>query len=168
MAERKRIVVAGGGVAAIEVALTLQELAAELVDVQLVAPGPKFRYRPLSVAEPFGLGEVASFELSDLAARAGATFTLGAITAVDSSAHLAFTQEGHVLEYDALLLACGAVPRVVVHGALTFRGPEDIPRVRTLLDHLDAGDVTRVVVAVPHGAAWSLPAYELALMLGPR
>jgi sulfide:quinone oxidoreductase len=165
MAERKRIVIAGGGVAALEAALTLQELAAELVDVRLVAPGSRFSYRPLSVAEPFGLGEVASFDLTDLAGRAGATFTLDAVTAVESSSRLAFLRGGAVLEYDALLLACGTVPRVAVHGALTFRGPEDTQRVRALLDHMDAGDVTRVVVVVPLGAAWSLPAYELALLL---
>jgi len=165
MVERKRIVIAGGGVAALEAALTLQELAGELVDVRLVAPGPTFWYRPLAVAEPFGLAEVDSFELVDLAARAGAAFTLDAVSAVESSAHLAFLRSGEVLEYDALLLACGTVPRVAVHGALTFRGPEDTQRVSALLDRIDAGETTRVVVAVPVGAAWSLPAYELALML---
>jgi sulfide:quinone oxidoreductase len=165
MAGRKRIVIAGGGVAALEAALTLHELAGELVDIRLVAPEPTFRYRALSVAQPFGLGEVASFELADLAARAGATLTLDAVTAVESETHQAFTREGAVLEYDALLLACGAVPRVIVHGALTFRGPEDIARVRALLDRLDAGEATHIVVTVPLGAAWTLPAYELALML---
>lgn len=165
MAERKRIVIAGGGVAALEAALALQELAGELMDVRLIAPGPRFWYRPLAVAEPFGLGEAASFDLVDLAARAGAAFTLDAISAVESSAHLVFTREGAVFEYDAMLLACGAVPRVAVHGAITFRGPEDIPRVGALLDRMDAGEATRVVVTVPLGAAWSLPGYELALML---
>ncbi len=164
MTERKRIVVAGGGVAALEAALTLQELAAELVDVRLVAPEPRFRYRPLSVAEPFGLGEVASFELSDLAARAGAAFTLDAVIAVESPERLAFTREGHVLEYDTLLLACGTTPKVAVHGALTFRGPADVERVGALLERVEAGEVTHVAVTVPRGAAWTLPAYELALM----
>ncbi|HJV29493.1 MAG TPA: CBS domain-containing protein [Gaiellaceae bacterium] len=165
MAEPKRIVIAGGGVAALEAALTLHELSGELLDVRLVAPDPTFRYRPLSVAQPFGLGEVATFELVDLAARAGATFTLDAVTAVDASGHLAFLRGGAVLEYDALLLACGTVSQVALHGALTFRGPEDTNRVRTLLDHIDAGDVKRVVVVVPLGAVWTLPAYELALLL---
>ena len=166
MAGRKRIVIAGGGVAALEAALTLNELAGELLEVQLVAPDPRFRYRPLSVAEPFGLGEIASFDLVDLAARAGATFTLDTVTAVEASERLAFTRGGRVLEYDALLLACGTTPKVAVHGAITFRGPEDTERVRAVLDLIEAGEVTHVVVTVPRGAVWTLPAYELALLLG--
>jgi sulfide:quinone oxidoreductase len=164
MADPKRIVIAGGGVAALEAALTLQALAGKLVDVELVAPESRFRYRPLSTAEPFGLGEVASFELAHLASRAGATFTLDAVNAVESSARLAFTREGRVLEYDALLLACGTIPKTAVHGALTFRGPEDMQRVRALLDLVEAGEVTHIVVTVPRGAVWTLPAYELALL----
>ena len=54
MSERRRVLIAGGGVAALEAALTLHELAPALVDVQLVAPEPRFWYRPMSVAEPFG------------------------------------------------------------------------------------------------------------------
>src|SRR5687768_12848765 len=164
MADPKRIVIAGGGVAALEAALTLQALAGELVDVQLVAPESTFRYRPLSTTEPFGLGDVASFELADLATRAGATFTLDAVNAVESSGRLAFTREGRVLEYDALLLACGTIPKTAVHGALTFRGPEDMQRVRALLDLVEAGEVTHIVVTVPRGAVWTLPAYEIALL----
>ena len=67
MSGRKRIVIAGGGVAALEAALTLHELAPELVDVELVVPEPRFWYRPLAVAEPFGLGDARSFDLADLA-----------------------------------------------------------------------------------------------------
>ncbi len=51
-----RVVVAGGGVAALEAALALRELAEERVEIELVGPEPHFWYRPLSVAEPFGLG----------------------------------------------------------------------------------------------------------------
>ena len=85
MSERKRVLIAGGGVAAVEAALTLQGLARELVEVELVAPEPRFWYRPLAVAEPFGLGEAQSFDLADLAQRAGALFTLGSITRVDAA-----------------------------------------------------------------------------------
>jgi sulfide:quinone oxidoreductase len=165
MSERKRVLIAGGGVAAVEAALTLQELARELVEVELVAPEPRFWYRPLAVAEPFGLGEAQSFDLADLAQRAGALFTLGSITRVDASGHLAGTGAGDNVPYDALLLACGVLPRAVVTGALTFRGPADAVRVSELLSRIDAGEVTRLVVAIPVGAAWSLPAYELALLL---
>jgi sulfide:quinone oxidoreductase len=165
MSERKRVLIAGGGVAALEAALTLHELAPELVDVELVAPEPRFWYRPLSVAEPFGLGESLSFDLADLAARAGALFTPGTVVAVDAERHVARTRAGGELEYDSLLLACGVEPHASLDGALTFRGPADVARVEELLARIDVGAVQRVAVAVPLGASWSLPAYELALML---
>jgi NADH dehydrogenase FAD-containing subunit len=72
--------VVGSGVAALEAALTLRELAADLVEVELVAPEPKFWYRPLAVAEQFGLGQARSFDLGELARRCAALFTLGTIT----------------------------------------------------------------------------------------
>lgn len=168
MSERKRILIAGGGVAALEAALTLHELAPELVDVHLIAPEPRFWYRPMSVAEPFGLGKAVSFDLADLAARAGAMFTPDALAAVDSERNVARTRAGAELEYDSILLALGVEPHASVEGALTFRGPADVARVEELLARIDSGEVRRVVVAVPLGAAWSLPAYELALMLAAR
>jgi len=58
------VLIAGGGVAALEAALALRALAEERVSVELLAPDPHFWYRPLAVAEPFELGEVRHFELS--------------------------------------------------------------------------------------------------------
>jgi sulfide:quinone oxidoreductase len=144
--------------------LALHELAPDQVDVELIAPEPRYWYRPVAVAEPFGLGEVRSFVLADLAHEVGARFTPGEIVAIDAGAHVAHTTTG-ALSYDALLLACGAVPRAVVPGAITFRGPADTHLITELLHELDDGTVTRVVVAVPLGAHWSLPAYELALLI---
>ena len=79
-----RVLIAGGGVAALEAALALRALAEERVDIELVGPEPHFWYRPLSVAEPFELGEAHRYELGALAAAAGATFTLGALQGVDA------------------------------------------------------------------------------------
>jgi sulfide:quinone oxidoreductase len=165
MTAKRHVLIAGGGVAALEAMLALRQLAPELVDVELVAPEPRFWYRPLAVAEPFGLGDVRSFDLAAIAARADAIFTPGAITGVDADAHVALTEPGGNFEYDSLLLACGALPRAAIPGALTFRGPADTQLIADLVAKVEAGEVHRVVVAVPLGAVWSLPAYELALML---
>ena len=100
-------------------------LAEERVSVELLAPEPHFWYRPLAVAEPFDLGEVRHFELSKLAAEAGATFTPGALVSVDAARRLAYTSPGGAVPYTALLIACGAVPKPAIDGALTFRGPAD-------------------------------------------
>ena len=159
-----RVLVAGGGVAALEAALALRALAQDRVDVGLLAPEPRFWYRPLAVAEPFGLCDVRHFDLAELAAAAGASYLPGALAAVDVDRHLARTSAASSVSYDALLVACGANPSTAVPGALTFRGPADGERVQQLLEELARGRVTRVAFAVPWGAVWSLPLYELALM----
>ena len=158
-----KVLIAGGGVAALEAALALRALAADRVTVELLAPEPKFWYRPMSVAEPFGLGEAHRFELHELAAAAGATFTPGALTGVDVTRKLARTTTG-TIGYDALLIASGAEPQAAVAGAITFRGPADTERVHDVLRRLEAGEIHRLAFVVPAGAVWTLPVYELALM----
>lgn len=158
------VLIAGGGVAALEAALALRALAKDRVSVELLAPEPHFWYRPLAVAEPFALGEVRHFELSKLAAEAGATFSLGRLVSVDTARRLAYTSPSGAISYGALLIACGAAPKPAVDGALTFRGPADTAEIARLLAEIESGEVRRVAFAVPAGAVWSLPAYELALM----
>jgi sulfide:quinone oxidoreductase len=53
-----RVVIAGGGVAALEAALALQDLAPELADVEIVAPDEDFVYRPRGVGGPLLVGGV--------------------------------------------------------------------------------------------------------------
>ena len=159
-----RVLIAGGGVAALEAALAVRALAEDRVVVELLAPEPQFWYRPLAVAEPFDLGEVQQFELSELAAAAGATFSPGALTGIDAGGRQAQTSAGSSIPYDVLLVACGAGPTAAVPGALTFRGPADTEKIRGLLAEIVAGQVGRVAFVVPWGAVWSLPIYELALM----
>ena len=79
-----RVVIAGGGVAALEAALALQELAEERVELELLAPEPYYWYRPLAVAQPFHVGLMQRVELVEIAAAAQAEFTLGALASVDA------------------------------------------------------------------------------------
>ena len=46
----RKVLIAGGGVAALEAALALRDLAADLVSIELLAPEHHFWYRPLAVA----------------------------------------------------------------------------------------------------------------------
>ena len=162
--EKIRVLVAGGGVAALEAALALRSFGSDRIEVRLLAPEPHFWYRALAVAEPFALGEVKHFELAELAKRAGATFGLGRLVSVDSARRVAYTKPGGAVVYSVLLIACGAVPVAAVAGAVTFRGPADRERIEELLAELEAREVRRLVFVVAAGAVWSLPAYELALM----
>jgi len=56
-------VVIVGGVAALETLMALHDLAPAAVRVTLVAAEPDFVYRPMSVAEPLGLGEARRYPL---------------------------------------------------------------------------------------------------------
>jgi sulfide:quinone oxidoreductase len=159
-----RVVIAGGGVAGLEVLLALHELAGDLVDVELIAPEHHFWYRPLAVAEPFGQGRAHRFELAGLVAAAGARFTPGELRVVDASAHVLRTTRDADIPYDALVIACGARPRPALPGAFTFRGPADTEAFRRLIDGVRARRAGRLVFAVPLGVAWPLPIYELALL----
>ena len=159
-----RVLIAGGGVAGLETMLALRDLAGDLVDIELLSAEPHFWYRPLSVGEPFGVAQVQHYELQSIAGAATATFTPGAIAAVNPDAHRVVTSNGTELTYDVLVIACGTRPVAVLDGALTFRGPSDVDRLRQLLTEIDAGLVKQIVFALPKHAGWPLPLYELALM----
>jgi sulfide:quinone oxidoreductase len=161
---KQRVLIAGGGVAALEAALALHENAADRVAVEVLAPEPRFWYRPVSVAAPFELGRVTHFELDDLARQIGASFILGALTGIDEWRHVAYTSRNTQIPYEMLLVACGALPFPAVPGALTFRGLADIEIIEHLLEEIVRGEVRSVAFVIPWGAVWSLPAYELALL----
>ncbi len=158
------VLIAGAGVAGLEAALALQALAEGQVSVELLAPEADFVYRPLAVTEPFDTGETKRFPLKRLANAAGARLRAGSLAAVDPAGKLATTEDGSELGYDLLLLALGAQPREAVAGALTFGGPQDSEALAALLDRATAGEIRRIVFAVPPGATWPLPLYELALL----
>ena len=159
-----RVLIAGGGVAALEALLALRSLAPGRFEVEILAPETEFHGRPMSVAEPFGLARPKPLDLRAVASDHSARFRGGTLTSVDTAKRVATTSEGERIGYDALLIATGATARPVLPGALTFRGPQDIPAFRELLGEIDAGEVRSVAFALPRQARWSLPLYELALM----
>ena len=166
MRDRSRVLVAGGGVAALECMLALQALAPDAVSVELLAPERHFTYRPLAVVEPFGRHAVRRFPLATIAADRGVTLHRDALARVHPDDNLVETQGGVELAYDALVLAVGARPVEAVRGAITFRGPQDVGRVTAVLAGLLEGTISRVAFVVPGGATWTLPLYELALQTG--
>ncbi len=159
-----QVVIAGGGVAALEATLALRALAQERVSIELIAPEPDFVYRPLAVTDPFRVGETRRFPLAPLVEAAGGSLRRGRIAAVDPDRRLACTDEGEKRGYDALLVALGARPRQAIPNALTFSGPESGAALAGVLEQTLGGDIRRIVFALPAGVAWPLPLYELALL----
>jgi sulfide:quinone oxidoreductase len=162
--DRFHVLIAGGGVAALEALLALRELASDQTEVSIVAPGDDFVYRPLSVGEPFRRTLPRRFSLWEIARDTGATFHRTALGEIDVERRLARTTGGSELAYDALLIAIGAQPTEAVPGALTFCGSADAPAMRKLLADAAAGRVHSVVFTMADETWWPLAAYELALL----
>jgi sulfide:quinone oxidoreductase len=160
----RHVIVAGGGFAAVEALLALRALAGDRVSLELVAPDRYLRYRPSATGEAFGRDQVATFPLAGLAAEAGARFRRDALSAVAARDRRVRLASGATARYDALVLALGARRRTGIPGAVTFRDERDAHLVRDVVDAVSSGAVRRVAFAVPSGAAWPLPVYELALL----
>ena len=111
-----RVVVAGAGVAGLECVLALRALAEERVEIEVLSPEGEFTYRPLSVAEPFGAGEAFRVPLSELLSPVGARHRADALAAVDAGRRRATTVAGDVIEYEALVVACGGQPGTPLPG----------------------------------------------------
>lgn len=165
---RTRVVVAGGGVAAIEAVLALRKLAGDVVDITMLAPDEHFVYQPLSVGDPFALGPAKRYPLARVAEDLDLDLRNGVLASVDPDAHVVRTSEAEELPYDALLVAVGASREPAYEHALTFRGQEDGERAHGIVQDLEGGYVRRIAFVVPPGNAWSLPLYELALMTAAR
>ena len=159
-----KVVIAGAGVAGLEAALALSELAGDLVDIELLSPDDEFVYRPMLVAEPFGVAEVLKIELARVVADTGAHQTRDVLVSVDPAAQRVTTGSGETLDYDALLVALGAGPVASVPGTLTFSGEAERRRFADLLQVLGRRKMRRLAFVVPQGTSWSIAAYELALL----
>jgi sulfide:quinone oxidoreductase len=66
-----RLLVAGGGIAALEVLAGVRALAGDRVEPTLLAPVDTFSYRPLSTAVPFAFREERTRSLADLTSGLG-------------------------------------------------------------------------------------------------
>ena len=145
--------------------MALRALAGDRVDIELVAPGKDFVFRPLAVAEPFGYAAPLRIPLAELAGSHDVRVREETLAAVDAAAHRCRLRDGSEIAYDALVVAIGGGREPWLPGALTFAGtPEDVREYRVLLSALRRGTADRLLFAVPVAASWTLPVYELALL----
>jgi sulfide:quinone oxidoreductase len=158
------IVIAGGGVAGLEGLLALHRSLGDRARLVLIAPDSDFTYRPMAVAEPFGLGHAHRVPLRRFVNETGAELMLDAVTAVDDADRHVQLADGGSRGFDALLLAPGGRAVTGVPGATTWWPAGDSETYGGLLRDLEEGYSKRLAIVVPPGAVWPLPAYELALM----
>lgn len=162
-----RVVIGGGGVAGIESALALRDLAGTKLDVEMLCPRHEFIYRPYSVGEPFGSAEVRQYDLTAIAERAGFELKLSSLKSVDPSEKRISTFDED-LEYDHLIIATGVKLLWSIPGVTIFWGGPDEFDSELVIRHLGDKELKRLVFTMPAGRSWSLPIYELALLAGSR
>jgi sulfide:quinone oxidoreductase len=163
-----KVVIAGGGVAALEAALALRELGAERIEVTLVAPNEDFVYRPMTVREPFAYSAARRYGLAEIAADIGAGLIAERFASLDAARQVARTESGAELHYDAILLALGARPHARFPAAVTLDDTRLDELIGGLLEDVDGGYVHHLAFVIPARVAWPLPIYELALMTARR
>jgi sulfide:quinone oxidoreductase len=157
-----RVVVAGGGVAALETCLALRAFAGDRLHVTLIAPQPYFVHRPTGEHDPLSVRGLERVSVARLAQAAAATLRHDRLVAVDPAARRVHTAEGDELAYDALVLAIGAVPLAVPEGAQPF-DPGHAAGCRSLLRRLRAGDLEFLALVEPPGPTRAFDLYDLAL-----
>jgi sulfide:quinone oxidoreductase len=107
---------------------------------------------------------VLKFDLQQLTERCGASFSLDSIVSLDPDRQRAKTHDGAEVEYDYLVVACGARMLWTIPGAATFWGSSDEDASADVVRELQAGALRKVIFTMPGGLGWPLPIYELALL----
>jgi sulfide:quinone oxidoreductase len=163
-----RVAIVGGGVAAMETALALREIAPEHTTTTVIAPNEEFVYRPMTVREPFAHPTARRYPLARIVRDAGAELMVDELVTVDHDKRVLHTRAGAALEYDALVLALGAraVPRY--RHAITIDDRRMDETLHGLIQDIEGGYVDSVAFVAPARMAWQLPLYELALMIAGR
>jgi sulfide:quinone oxidoreductase len=156
-----RVIVAGGGVAAVETLLALRDLAGERVATTVVAPQLTFSSNAMAVARVFSRGHVRHVDLADVADEV----VHDSVAEIDPDARRIRCAGGDELGYDHLVLAVGGRARSAWRHGITFGEDPAEEALHGLLEEVERGYVGRVAFVVPGcGAVWPLPLYELAVM----
>ena len=165
---RFRVVICGGGIAAVEGLLRLRGLVGDSLEITLVAPNDELRYRPLAVDEPFARRGVGKYPLKTIARRTGAEWVQDAVEWLDPDAQSVHTAGSRAVPYDALLLAVGARLAPPFEHVTVFDDAHADDAYHGLVQDVEGGYTRSVAIVIPEGPAWLLPAYELALMTAER
>jgi sulfide:quinone oxidoreductase len=163
-----RVVICGGGIAAVEGLLRLRRLAGDSVDIELIAPNDELVYRPMAVRQPFAAGPPRRYPLGRIARDAGADWSQDSLAWVEPDAHVVHTTDGRRVEYDALLIAIGAKQVEPYDHVATFWDADADETYQGVVQDVEEGYCRSLAFIQPVGPVWPLPLYELALMTSER
>lgn len=166
--QQLRVVVAGGGVAALEASLALRDLGHGQIATTILAPDQDFVYRPMAIREPFAYTAAKRYPLQQIAQDIGASLCCDKMRWLDPASRTVHTEAGGELQYDALLLALGAAPYTRYRHSITLDHSRLDEQLHGLIQDIEGGYLQKLAFIIPDGAAWPLPIYELALMTAAR
>ena len=166
--EKLRVVVAGGGVAALETMLALRDLAPGLVAVTAIAPSEEFVYRPMTVREPFSYATARHYPLAPIAHELGAELIAEKLDWGERPEQLVHTDGGREVPYDALVLCLGGQAYPRYEYAVTIDDRHMDETLHGLIQDVEGGYLDSIAFLSPGRMAWQLPLYELALMTAGR
>lgn len=162
-----RVVIVGGGVAALEAALALHDLAPGRVDLTVLTRATEYVVRPMTVLEPFAYPLARRYPVDAVLGDA-ATHVVDDLEWVDAAARTVATRGGRTLPYDALLIASGAKPAVRYAHAITMDDRKLDTLLHGMLQDIEGEYLRRIAFVAPERAGWPLPLYELALLTSRR
>jgi sulfide:quinone oxidoreductase len=162
------VVIAGGGIAAVEAALALRALTGTALELTMIAPDDRLHYRPLTVVEPFAARATRHYPLDEICRDLGVALRRDTLAGVDGAAREAITGAGERIGYDALIVAVGARAEAALPRAYTFFADANPESMHWIVREIEEGITRKVAFVLPPGGNWPLPLYELALMTAAR
>src|SRR5665213_3546913 len=144
-----RVVIVGGGVAALETVLALRELAPEQTATTVIAPNDEFVYRPMTVREPFAYPAARHYPLAQIVRDAGADLLTDELDYVEPDKYTLHTKAGEAIEYDALVLAPGAHAVPPYKHAITIDDHRMDETLHGLLQDIEGGYVDSLAFVAP-------------------
>jgi len=159
MSNQPHIVIAGGGVAAIEAVAALRAALGSHLRITVLAPNDALSPPPASVAAPFGFGLPSPVPFEVIQRHAPFDHRPAKLVRVEADERLVVDDHGETLRYDSLLVALGTRPLPAMSDAITFTGPSEVSAVEAAL-----AETATLAFVLPSVSTWALPLYELAMM----
>ncbi|MCL4286305.1 MAG: FAD-dependent oxidoreductase [Thermoleophilia bacterium] len=174
MPAHPKVLVLGGGFAALETAFLLRMRHRDDLDIRVVAADDRFLFRPNSIYVPFGADPGSLLvDLNEPMRRRDIDFERGRVVEVDPDGRLVTLDDGERFGYDKLVIATGAdtspdeIPGLAAHAATIWTTDSMLDvrrRFESVRDRVRAGERRRVLFLVPPNNKCSGPLYEIALM----
>jgi sulfide:quinone oxidoreductase len=175
MAARPRVLVLGGGFAALECAFLLRMRLHDAVEMTVACDRDQFVFRPNSIYVPFGADPASLLvDLRKPLGRRDIAFELETVAEVDPDVRSVALADGRSLSYDKLVIATGAdthaeeIPGLAEHAATIWTTDSMLEvrrRFEAVRERAGAGERQRVLFLVPPNNKCAGPLYEIVFML---